>query len=815
MVVGLACSAAADRPRLNIHPPTIRLDSRVDYQRVVITATTPDGALRDVTEQATLSIDDGARAVVSGGVVLPRADGTTQLRAAWNGVDAAATVEVVQANTTPPIGFRADVMPVLTKAGCNKGSCHGAGRGKDGFRLSLLGYDPEIDYYRLTREQPGRRLSLNQPDESLLLLKACGRAPHTGGALIPQGSPFYRTLRRWLAEGAVGDEAKPASLEPGPPNETPADKARRASIEPVGIDIFPPEALLADAEQPLQFIVRARYADGSDRDITELARFKTTDGDVASISESGLVTSKRRGEAFVSAAFGDYLIGAFVMVVPGGSTRKPAAAVGPIDRAIEAKLAKLGIEPVGPCDDAAFLRRLSYDLLGRPPRVDELDRFLSDRATDKRARWIDDYLQRPEFNDLWTLYWADLLQMRSHPALTVSFKGTDRYARWIHEQVERNTPIDAVVRELLTAEGSAYARPAAHFYLYETDPLVTSENVAQSMLGVRLKCAKCHNHPFDRWTMDDYFGFAAFFARIERKKGFDPRDKIIAAAAEGDVENPLRKTKTAPKFLGGATADIGTADRRAVLAAWLTSPENPWFARHWANLVWSKFFGVGVVEPVDDARFSNPPSNAELLDVLAARLIEHRFDLRKLVRDVCNSQAYGRSSEPRDDGLAARRYFAVRPVRRLRAELLLDGVVEATQAAEELPHLDRGARAVQLTDGFHTNYFLATFGRSSHRTVCACEVKTEPTLSQSLHLINGATIHEKIQRGRLIESRLAAGRTADEILDEMYVRCLARRPTTDERDEVTRMLENDDDHAGVFQDVFWALLNSRECVFLR
>lgn len=807
-------SATGEVVSLEIIPSTIRLDSKVDTQQFVVRALEAGGASRDVTASATLTIDDPSRAALSTDVLHPLADGTTQLRATFEGHNAAAPIEVRQSTVVPKLGFRRDVLPILTKVGCNKGSCHGAARGKDGFRLSLLGYDPDLDYYRLTREHPGRRLNLHEPDDSLLLLKASGRTQHSGGGLIPRTSPFYHSLRRWIVEGAIGDEPLLAATPPQSATESAADRARRAGLEPVAVEIYPREVLLTGEELSQQFIVLARYADGSDRDVTRLARFKTTDGDTASVDDAGRVTSGHRGEAFVSAAFGDYLAGAFVMVVPGGSTLKPGPTEGPIDRAIEAKLAKLGIEPVGSCDDATFLRRVSFDLLGRPPRRDEYQRFIADKSPNRRERLVDELIGRPEFVDLWTMYWSDVLQMRSSPTMTVSFKGTDRYAKWVHGQVEQNTPIDAIVRQLITAQGSAYAQPAAHFFMYEPDPQNLSENIAQSMLGVRLKCAKCHNHPFDRWTMDDYFGFAAFFARIDRKKGFDPRDKIIAVADEGEVENPLRKQPAAPKFLGGAMPEIGSRDRRAVLADWLTAADNPWFAKHWANLIWSKFFGVGVIEPFDDARFSNPPSNAELLEVLGARLVEHRFDLRKLVREICLSQAYQRSSVPKDDGLAARRYFAVWPVRRLRAEVLLDAVTAATEAELELPQQSAGSRAVQMTDGYMTNYFLATFGRASHRTVCSCEVKGEPTLSQSLHLINGDTVHDNIRAGGLIDRLLVAGRMPEEIIDELYVRCLGRLPTAEEQEDVRGQLVDDDDLTAVLEDVFWALLNSRESVFL-
>jgi hypothetical protein len=799
---------------LEIFPPSILLDSKLDAQQIVVRALDAGGAARDVTASATLSLVDPARAELSGDVLRPLSDGPTQLHALFAGRTAAAAVEVRQSAVVPKPSFRRDVLPILTKVGCNKGSCHGAARGKDGFRLSLLGYDPDLDYYRLTREHPGRRLNLREPDDSLLLLKASGRVPHTGGGLIPRTSPFYRTLRRWISEGAAGDEQLLAAAPPQTAAESAADRARRAGLEPVNVEIFPRELLLTGDKLSQQFIIRARYADGTDRDITSLARFKSTDGDVVAVDEIGRVTSGRRGEAFISAAFGDYLVGAVVTVVPGGSTVRPGPAENPLDRAIEAKLAKLDVDPVGPCDDPTFLRRLSFDLLGRPPRRDEFERFRADKSVNRRERLVDELLGRPEFVDLWTMYWSDLLQMRSVPTMTVSFKGTDRYAAWIRDQVERNTPIDAIVRQLLTAQGSAYAQPAAHFFMYEPDPQNLAENVAQSMLGVRLKCAKCHNHPFDRWTMDDYFGFAAFFARIDRKKGFDPRDKIIAVAEEGEVENPLRKRPATPKFLGGATPEIGPRDRRAVLADWLASADNPWFARHWANLIWSKFFGVGVIEPFDDARFSNPPSNAELLDVLASRLVAHRFDLRKLVREICLSRAYQRSSVPTDDGLTARRYFGVWPVRRLRAEVLLDAVTAATEAELELPQQAAGNRAVQLTDGYLTNYFLATFGRASHRTVCSCEVKSEPTLSQSLHLINGDTVHENIRSGGLIDRLLVAGRMPDEIVEELYVRCLGRLPSALELAAVREQLVDDDDLTAVLEDVFWALLNSRESVFL-
>jgi hypothetical protein len=785
-----------DLTDVRVYPADVELSTSRDRQSLVVQATYADGVTRDVTDQAKFELAQPL-AECKGNVLSPVADGQTELTVQWNGRALKVPVTVKSSKTDRPISFKLDVMPVFARAGCNTGACHGAARGKDGFRLSLFGFDPDGDWYRLTREMSGRRISVAIPEECLLLEKAVGAVQHTGGERFKAKTELYDTLLRWLDAGA--------------PKDAP-DVAR-----PVSLDILPPKLVLEGEGATQRMTVRAKYSDGTDRDVTSLTRFMTNNDVSAKIDESGKVTAGARGEAYVFARFATFTVGAQTIVIPKGVkyawTDVPERNF--IDTMVFSKLKKLRMLPSELCTDEDFLRRIFLDVLGMVPTRAEFDKFMSDASADKRDRVIDDLLSRKEFSELWVMKWAELLQIRSDDNKQVSYKATLNYFNWLQEQIENNVPFDKMVRELLGASGGTFSLPASNYYQIEQDTLKLTENVAQVFMGMRIQCAQCHNHPFDRWTMDDYYGFAAFFSQVGRKSGEDPRERIIFNKGDGEVKHPVGGRIMAPKFLGGDIADVKTQDRRKVLADWLASPENPYFARNLANIVWAHFMGRGIIDPVDDGRVSNPPSNPELLDALAKKFTEYKYDFQKLVRDICRSRIYQLSTQSNATNENDTRNFAKGPIRRIRAEVLLDVISELTETPNKFRGLPLGARAVQIADGKTSNYFLTTFGRASRETVCSCEVKMDPNLSQALHLLNGDTVNQRIVQGGVVKKLLAAGKTQEQIAEDLFIRCLTRKPTTHELSKIFGVAKPEDKakNAQDLEDVFWALLNANEFIF--
>jgi hypothetical protein len=700
---------------------------------------------------------------------------------------------VKDASAERPISFQLDVMPVFMRGGCNTGSCHGAARGKDGFRLSLFGFDPQGDYYRITRELGTRRINLASPADSLLIEKAIGAVPHTGGKRFAPESEYCQTLLAWLEAGAPNDE-KP----------TPAV---------VGVDLYPPSAVLEGEGATQQFIARARYADGTDRDVTSLVTFMSNNDTAAPITEGGLVKAAARGEAFIMARFETHTVGNQVLTLPQDlKYTAPPITGNYIDQLVGEKLKKLRILPSELCTDEEFLRRATIDITGLLPTEEEYRDFLADSASDKRSRLVDRLLERKEFAEIWAMKWAELLMIKT--TNVVSNKTSFLYYTWLADRITSGVPLDQIVRELLSATGGTLKNPAAAYFHVERDTLKTAENVAQVFCGIRTQCAQCHNHPFDRWTMDDYYSFAAFFAQVGRKTGEDYREQIVFDRGGGEVRHPVGGRTMPPKFLGGdAPAIPAGKDRRLVLAEWITSPDNPYFATSVANRMWAHFFGQGIIEPVDDIRVSNPPSNPELFARLGEKLTEYKFDFKQLVRDICNSEAYQRSSVRNESNAGDERNFAHASARRIPAEQLLDCIGQATAAPDKFPGLPLGARAVQIADGATRNYFLTTFGRAPRDTVCACEAKTEPTLSQALHMLNGNTIQGKVQSGGLIKKLLAEKKEPQAVLDTLYVRCLTREPTAEERQRLLEIVKAAPNVQQGLEDVFWAILNSREFLF--
>lgn len=778
---------------LEVCPPDMKLFTSRGRQTFLVRATYADGITRDVTNEAQITLASPGVVKRDKNILLPEADGSTELVAQFGGRAALASVLVKDAKADRAISFKLDVMPIFMRAGCNSGSCHGAARGKDGFRLSLFGFDPDGDHHRLTREINGRRVNLALPQEGLLLLKSTGTVPHSGGSRFTPDSELYQTLLRWHEAGAPLD----------PPTVA----------QPIGIDLYPKNAVLDGKGSTQQLIVRARYSDGTERDVTSLALFLSSNDTSAKVSPEGMVTAGERGEAFLMARFATFTVGSQFIVLPKGLkfTFPNVPEKNYIDTLVNAKLKKLRIAPSELCTDEVFLRRVFIDITGTMPTVEEYNRFINDKDPNKRDKLVDDLLSRKDFVELWVLKWAELLQVRS--SQQVSYKAMLLYYNWLQEKLANNVPMDQMVQELLGAKGGTFKSPATNYYQNETDTLKIAENVAQVFMGMRVQCAQCHNHPFDRWTMDDYYSFAAFFSQIGRKGTDDPREVIVFNSGGGDVRHPVGGRVMKPKFLGGAEPDTTGKDRREVLAKWLASPENPYFATNLANIVWAHFMGVGIIHEVDDVRVSNPASNPELLQELGRRFTEYKYDFRKFVRDICTSRTYQLATSPNESNQHDTRNFSHAAIRRIKAETFYDCLTQVTETKNKFPGLPLGARAVQIADGTTSTYFLSTFGRAMRESVCSCEVKLEPTLSQSLHLLNGDSTTQKIQAGGLIDRRLKEGKAPAAIIEELYIRTVARAPQAAERSKLEALVAAEPDKKKALEDVFWSLLNSREFMF--
>ncbi|MDF1861462.1 MAG: PSD1 and planctomycete cytochrome C domain-containing protein [Verrucomicrobiales bacterium] len=790
--------------KIEAFPLDVNLETKRDTQGVVVMATYDDDTTLDVTKNATFDFADPSLVELkTRSHFKPAKDGETQLTVKVADKTVTVPVKVTDSAKDRPISFHLDVMPVFMRDGCNTGACHGSARGQDGFMLSLFGYDPNGDHFRLTRELAGYRVNLAIPEESLLVEKSVEAVPHTGGKLMEKGSHGYNTMVEWIENGALNDK----------PEEV-------ATV--TDLYLYPPKLVLEGAGAEQQLTVRAKYSDGHDRDVTHLAVFITNNEPTTAVSKDGLVTAGKRGEAFVMARFETKTVGIQAIVIPEDLeyTRPEMTENNYIDGLVHDKLHKLRVVPSGQCSDDEFLRRVSLDIVGQLPTVEGYNGFLADKSPDKRAKLVDRLLERKEFTEMWVMKWSELLQIRSDNNINtgISYKSALLYNGWIREKIAANTPLNEIVIELMGSEGGTFANPATNFYQVERDSLKLSENVAQVFMGMRLQCAQCHNHPFDRWTMDDYYSWAAFFSQIGRKQGVDQREQIIYNRGSGEVKHIVGGRTMPPKFLGGETPDVAGKDRRVIMAEWLASPENPYFSRNIVNMVWAHFYGVGIIDPVDDVRVSNPASNPELLAALAGRFEgEYEYDFKQLVRDICNSATYQRTTKANPSNKDDLNNFAKARVRRQRAEVMLDTITQVTETKNKFRGLPLGSRAVQIADGNTTDYFLTTFGRATRETVCSCEVKMDPSLSQALHLLNGPTVTTKIEQGSVVKNLLAAGKTPEQVIEDLYVRSFTRKPTDEEKKQLlAQVTAVGDDKAQielVLNDVFWAVLNSKEFMF--
>ncbi len=779
--------------QIAVFPAKINLSHAIDRQSIVVQQTLANGITYDLTSVCSFRFTDPI-AEYKNGFVVPKKNGASELIVAHQGSELRVPVEVANVEKRLPVSFSNDVMPVFSRKGCNTGSCHGAARGQDGFNLSLFGFDPRGDHFRLTREMLGRRINLAVPEDCLLINKATGSVAHSGGSLMSRDSEHYQTLLRWLETGATDDGGKVPTVK--------------------SVELYPKSGVLNGADTQHRLVVLANYSDGSTRDVTQLSYFSASNEIAAAVSPEGIVTAASRGESFVMARFGAHTVGSRFIVLPKDirfQWPEGVKANNYIDQAIHEKLKKLRVAPSEICSDAEFIRRVTLDLCGQVPTPKEVRDFVADGFPDKRSRCVDRLLQRSEFSDIWVMKWAELLKVR-WAINKISYKGAWLYFDWIKSQISNDVPVDKMVIELLGSKGETFSNPAANFWLTEPTNQKIAENVAQVFMGTRIQCAQCHNHPFDRWTMDDYYSFASFFSKVTRKAGTDPREKLIFTGG-GSIKNPVTRKVLPPKFLGGERPEIKDKDPREVLAQWLASNQNPWFAKNLVNVTWAHFLGRGIVHEVDDFRVSNPPVNPELLDQLAQKFTESGYNFKSLVRDICNSRTYQLSTQTNATNQSDLTNFSHGTLRRIRAEVLLDVISQITGTKDDFRGLPPGGKAVQIPLGNTSNYFLDTFGRTRRETVCSCEVKTEPNLSQALHLINGQTIENKVRQGGLIKRMVSEKKDDTEIIRQLYFRCLSRKPTDKEFEKLLPTVAENKDRVQGLEDIFWALLNSREFLF--
>ncbi len=753
-------------------------------------------------ENAPLVSSDPAVVRIENGVAIPVGNGKAVLTVSG----ASAQVTVSDMEKASERSFRNQVQPVLARFGCSSGACHGAAAGKNGFRLSLRGYDNEGDHLAMTRHAQGRRVNLADPGRSLLLLKPTSAVPHKGGVRFEPDSREYSVIAEWIAAGA-----------PGPRKDDPRIDR---------IEVVPPRLVLTPGVEQ-QILVRAHFSDGSVVDATPWAKYTWSDSSVAVADETGRVKVTGNGEGAVTAWYLSKIAIATVSVpypndVPAEVFAKADRRNFVDDQVLE-KLRSLKLPPSPRCTDAEFLRRAFIDTIGMLPTADEARAFAADSGADRRDRLIDALLQRPEFVDYWTYKWSDLLLVTSKRLQAPTMWA---YHTWIRNQVAANTPWDQVARKVVTASGGTIENGAATFYLLHDEPSKQAEVVSQTFLGMSIQCAKCHNHPMEKWTNDQYFAFANLFARVRTKSGARAGNAIVFAAPEGELIQPLHNRPQPPTPLDGTPISLDDPrDRREAMADWLVSRDNPYFSRSIVNRVWANFLGAGLVEAVDDMRKTNPPSNEKLLHALATHLADRQFDLKALMRTILQSETYQRSSRALPGNAADRRFYSHYTPRRLMAEVALDALSQVTavptefkQAAERGPSsfaYPVGWRALQLPDSNIDSYFLKSFGRADRIVPCECERTSEPSMAQALHIANGDTLNAKLRaKNNRLDRWIAAGKTDAEIVEEAYLAALSRPPTEAEKLKILAVLaEAKESKREVLEDLFWGILSSREFLF--
>jgi hypothetical protein len=698
------------------------------------------------------------------------------------------------------VSFVRDVEPILNKVGCTAGTCHGAAKGKNGFKLSLRGYDPEFDYRALIHDMAGRRFNRSDPARSLMLLKPTQELAHGGGLRFEIDSPYYKTILQWISEGT----------EFGDP----------VSAQVAKLEVQPSEVFVNKAGVEEQLKVAARYADGATRDVTREAIYSSNTPTIAEINETGHLKTLRKGEAAMLIRYEGKLavVNVTVLTEKPGFQWKPVTEFNYADKFINAKLQRLKILPSELTGDAEFLRRVSFDLIGLPPSVEELRAFLADKTETrlKRGRTIEKLMARPEFVDHWALKWGDLLQVNRS---RLGDKGVWAFREWIRESIAANKPYDQMVRELITAKGSTFQNPPANFFRFTRDAKVAMETTTQLFLGVRMVCAQCHDHPFEQWTQNQYFQLSAFFAGVGIKDGADSNEEIVYEKRdEAEIKHPKDGRVVHAKFLfGGEKLSPRESELRQSLVDWLTSKDNALFGKAMANRMWSYFFGRGIIDPVDDIRASNPPTNPQLLDAMTQDFIAHNFDLRYLIRTIVNSRTYQLSFRTNDWNEDDETNFSHAQPRRLGAEQLFDAIYMATGSKPFLRDVPKNLLAEQFPDPtVGKGGFLDLFGRPERQTSCECERRSDVSLVQALNLVNGSTIADAIaDEGGRIAKLILAGASERQLVEELYLAALSRPPEPKELDYAQTYLARATNRAERAQDLLWALLNSNAFLFNR
>lgn len=797
---------AADAPALppivdlQVYPAQLELNGIRDSRRLLVSGKTAEGRLIDVTSQAKVTADGTVATVDEDGYIAPKAAGAGKVTIAVAGkqIDVPVTVKDI---ASAPVSFVRDVMPAMSKVGCNAGTCHGAQDGKAGFKLSLRGYDPEFDYNALVDDLSGRRFNRSVPSQSLMLLKPTQGVPHVGGFLFDEDSRYYKLIQQWIAEGCQFDK------------QTRVEK----------LEVFPVDPVLEREGEKQLLVVVARYPDGTSRDVTREAVFSSSNFNVASVGNTGAtlgqVEALRRGETAILVRYeGAYATGRITVL---GDRTGYAWVDSPeynyVDKHVNNKLKQMKILPSDLCTDAEFLRRLSLDLTGVPSSAEQVRQFLADTrdSKTKREAKIDEFLSGSDYVDHWTLKWSDLLLSNRK---YITEKGVWAYRNWIRSALATNLPYDRFVAELVTANGSTFEHPATNYYRISREPRIVMENMTQVFLGTRFSCNRCHDHPFEKWTQNQYYQLSAFFAGVGRKPGSTTEEEVIypLRAAE-QVVNPRNNVAVAAAFPFTFTGNQDApGDLRQRLAHWLTAKENPYFATSLVNRYWSYLNGRGIIDPVDDIRSGNPPSNPELLKALADDFVAHGMDLKQLIRTIVQSHTYQRSFQTNkwneDD---AENYSHMQP-RRLTAEQLFDAIVVASGSPVNLPGVPAGFRATQLPDSNVQIGFLDMFGRPPREIPCECERAADVSLAQTLNLINGPTIAEAIVHPQgLIARTLASGADDKALVETIYLSVLNRVPTEDEFKKSAEYIAGVETKAEAAQDLMWALMNSPAFLFTR
>ncbi|MGV3724245.1 MAG: DUF1549 domain-containing protein [Actinomycetota bacterium] len=781
-------------------PSSVTLDGPRAFQRLLVEAKDGRGYRGDLTAKARfVSSNPKVATVDAGGTVRPVADGMATVTALIDGRKVFAGVRVRNSRKPFRWSFANHVQPVLTKTGCNSGACHGASAGKGGLKLTLRGYDAPADHAVLTRQALGRRVVPAEPALSLLVQKPVMGIPHGGGQRFKQDSPEYRVLLEWIAAGS--------------PAPSPSDTRM------TGLEVFPAEAILKPGMEQ-QILVRASFADGRTEDVTRWVKYGASDDAVAGVDDGGLVTVKGSGEAAITIWYLNQV--AFARIAspfPGKVTPQVYAKAERrnfIDQLVLKKLQALGLPPSPLASDARFIRRAYLDAAGVIPTPEEVEKFLADPAPDKRAKLVDRLLARPEFADYWAYKWSDLLLVSSRK---LPSKGMWSFYYWIRRSVAENKPWDRFAREIITATGSTQENGATNYYVLHKDPIDLTETTSQAFLGMSITCARCHNHPLEKWTQNDYYGMANLFARVRLKNGESAGETLVYPAESGDVNHPRSGVPMPPKPLDAAAMSVdATDDRRERLAEWLTSAENPYFSRAIVNRVWRNFMGRGLVEAEDDLRLTNPPSNEELLTAVARDFTQSGFDIKHLIRAIMNSATYQRSSSPVPGNEVDQRFYSRYIPRRLPSEVILDAISQVTGAPTDFSGYPKGTRALQLPDTQVGSYFLTAFGRPQRVQTCSCEREEEPNVAQALHLSNGDTINNKLRaKEGTVSALVKEGLSDEQTVERVYLLALSRRPTLGERNRVLAALRRYPvgaaDRREAVEDLLSAVLTTKEFLF--